>query len=915
MANEKMTNGFSSFIVELSVNKTDEDRERSRARLQRQFDSCDSRLNGMLKDNRENISSTVEYCGRIIKAVSDSKDRCQALKNKITRCMAMLECNRDNIREMWLESLEHKYAHKILSEIEELRKIPGQVKESLVEKKLEHATEVIVASIKFLDGSLCNADALKDLRSELHGLQEKLYGMLLEDLRKNLYFGSFIPENFGDIVRGEVTYEDVFGVKMPKQDRSLKELLNKISLDKDYVSVLLNCLRTMKRLPDAMEFFKENFLRELSAVFMEISKLMYDVIEKSVDASPLDLPIEKQHVFLVDLVENTMSVLQKILDNYNEFFNISQKIVEMHNITELEFQIEDVYSKLQTSLEDFIGIYLDSRSLASPRDSIGFESSQNVGRISSFFSPQSFPDDKDSSLFKFSSSCHGIRLKKLSKDSSALGIDLESTEVKELAAKPPLVCRPTHRNITLIFNSLKSFVTAIEQNLNLNSADHGPLYSFLHDSANLFLDHVNSEINRMLQSISANLEAWNTTPVGDSSSRSGSEKEVLSCSLILNNAMKELQNLMNYLPDYSNHFLRLIYYVILDYKDMYHRAFKQMFEEEQNILSVSWARDRDIRRLMKSFLNWRHLEDEDTVMDIIESPEEICLRNKEESELLIRNLRSEEESSWEIITDSNKLTNLALLQENLIWFSVELIKFIKKFNQSQPNVQAAPSPVQAGSDGSIASSVTGLRKVIKEYEDFADMCLLALHLEVRARCFHYLLTFSSREVCVEGNFIQELDTAVKHLTSDLLQIDEVLLPILTPKEFKYVFEGVGELVASLMILIASNMNKINENVVLKIDRNIFIIQCCLANITMAREVSLERARQFIDLLKSTHEEILDQLVEEGPRFNEQEYASVFRIVSSSAAEPRRELEYYLEKLKSIFERLSAKTTELPKVVS
>lgn len=82
---------------------------------------------------------------------------------------------------------------------------------------------------------------------------------------------------------------------------------------------------------------------------------------------------------------------------------------------------------------------------------------------------------------------------------------------------------------------------------------------------------------------------------------------------------------------------------------------------------------------------------------------------------------------------------------------------------------------------------------------------------------------------------------------------------------------------------------------------------------MAREVSLERARQFIDLLKSTHEEILDHIVEEGPSFNEQEYFAIFRLISCSNEDASHGLDYYVEKLKKIFVIIAANTKDVTTV--
>lgn len=75
--------------------------------------------------------------------------------------------------------------------------------------------------------------------------------------------------------------------------------------------------------------------------------------------------------------------------------------------------------------------------------------------------------------------------------------------------------------------------------------------------------------------------------------------------------------------------------------------------------------------LFRSLPNWTNLQIEDNEEEIShefeESPEEIRFRNKEESELLIRNLSCKDSiSTCEIISDHNKLRNLALMHESMV---------------------------------------------------------------------------------------------------------------------------------------------------------------------------------------------------------------------------------------------------------
>ncbi|GIY99778.1 exocyst complex component 4 [Caerostris extrusa] len=424
--------------------------------------------------------------------------------------------------------------------------------------------------------------------------------------------------------------------------------------------------------------------------------------------------------------------------------------------------------------------------------------------------------------------------------------NLQDTEIKlkngssdRSLRKLVLVCKPALKNITYIFDVLKNFATEIESDSDIEPGSHCPLHTFIFDCANNFLDQVNSEINRILENASLNLESWSVSTISDATSeREGSEKQILTSTLILNDNLKELQKLLSNLPDYSNHFLQLIYYVILDYKDLVHKIFKTLFDEEHYILSICWAKDRDIRRLLKSFFPTGSFCKLPNLGEMIESPEEIRLRNKEESELLIRNLHSEEHASWEIIKDNT-------------------ILLILPYGPPETASQDIP---EGTAELHALNAATGLKKLAKEYEDFSDVCLLALHLEVRAHCFNYLLSFD------EDDASKAWETSIRSLTDDLMKMDETLVSVLTPKEMKYIFEGLGELISSILIHSVSQMTQMNEILVKRMHRGIFTVQCCLSNITMTREVSMERARQYIQLLNSTCDEVLNEIVEVGPIF-------------------------------------------------
>lgn len=71
--------------------------------------------------------------------------------------------------------------------------------------------------------------------------------------------------------------------------------------------------------------------------------------------------------------------------------------------------------------------------------------------------------------------------------------------------------------------------------------------------------------------------------------------------------------------------------------------------------------------------------------------------------------------------------------------------------------------------------------------------------------------------------------------------------------FQYVFEGLGHLIAKILMSSTQYLDTIDESVIHRMCRNIFTLQQTLTNITMAREVALDHANHFFQLFHLTPE--------------------------------------------------------------
>jgi len=150
-----------------------------------------------------------------------------------------------------------------------------------------------------------------------------------------------------------------------------------------------------------------------------------------------------------------------------------------------------------------------------------------------------------------------------------------------------------------------------------------------------------------------------------------------------------------------------------------------------------------------------------------------------------------------------------------------------------------------------------------------------LHLEVRVHCFYYLLPIAKQQMARSHG--EDIDEQVVRLNKDLVQLHDLLSSNLQTRKVKYVFEGLGHLVAAIFINSAHYMIKINDSGKKRMCKDVFSVQQCLSTITGTREIDLDAARRYFELLYKTPDDILNSIVEKGPEFTEMEYQDLLAL--------------------------------------
>ncbi|KAK9744568.1 hypothetical protein QE152_g7591 [Popillia japonica] len=567
-----------------------------------------------------------------------------------------------------------------------------------------------------------------------------------------------------------------------------------------------------------------------------------------------------------------------------------QRAIAAHKVDVKLYDMNMYWTQVQFVIQNLLHDYLDIQNSTvdvQPNDHF----TDDIENLSSYFSRRK-QQPKKTSLFKFDDS------------SSALTMN---SNLKETKQDKILVCTPDINNILHIFIPLMCFVEDIEESMGLPHGSKCTLHQFLSGYVtNTFLKRKHTETKADIEEVTHTKDAWKATVLLDVTV---DYKPLLVSVVTVEKTVTQWQGILQALPMYGEHIVKYACDALREFRDTCHAAYRgivQPHTEDRRICSAAWLKDDDISRFLKSLPNWVNLKAQQESQARIErrrtvrreltveeeSPEDIRQRNRREAEILAGNLGEGGVTAGEILSDMSLLKQLAQLQESMEWFSVRMLQFASEFRHEPSLSPSANSGLHI--EAVPPAILQQLTSIAQDYDELANTCLLLLHLEVRVQCFHYLLAVDDY-----NKQTHEPDPKVLELSKVLANVDEAMTSSLHPRKCKYIFEGLGHLIAKILISSTQNMQVIDEGGIQRMCRNVFALQQTLTNITMTREVALDHARHYFELFFLTPEEILNGVVEKGPEFSELEYMNAFQLLNRSSKSSTNTINIHLERLSDI----------------
>ncbi|RDD37262.1 Exocyst complex component 4 [Trichoplax sp. H2] len=915
-------------IKSLSISGGDKHhRDDEKARLESEFTACDDKLERLIAENYDQLQAALQAFTGIRKHVTDSLETVKQLKSKLIACKELLSYRREDLFKPWMDSVEEKQKIKILDKIDKIRSTPEQFDKYVAEKRYLHATGLLVTTLESLDGQLKSIEGLRELKAELRTRKEKMHETLIEELSNQIYVRSVkdietnkITEAENDASRKRAKTRTAIR-NMILHDRSseghairgMEDLLQSQPEDDGeyFVNVIVEALNLLGKIPDAIVTIESRIKREIQMIIKKTKAQISDNPRyKAMSAGDAQILLEFLNLLFKKFcaVTKAHEVAADAIDKSLSGSNVTQN----ENIA--VYRVADVWSEMQYAVQNILNQYLDVTNTAASlqiRAQTYKEASINVAEYytqQGRFLRTGPKPQKKGPLFRFDNSSHAITMSSYLMEKK-LQDPIAAMEDYDVDIKLP--CTPHANHINAVYKGLCSFIAKAEENLGLKEGNHCPLFLFVDAFiSDIYLRKIQLQVKEKIDSVVKGVNALKNMIDMHTQKLLKLARPILHSTVVIHTVIHDLVDMIHDLPRYCPKIVDLLLEVITNYRDViaevYNGVLRFASDGETKVISAKWAKDAYISNLLKSLPSWKNIMSAYSEETNVDDESVTTDRNQQESEYLSNNLSSEMLQKEEILSEYDDLRMLGNLHESLVWFSDALLSFCDVLKHSIPkNTSESQKLNQDEGNSVVANSISSLNKLSEDFKEISETCLLVLHLEVRCHCFFYLsraTKISSYECTVDA---LDPDPLVIGLNKDLARIEDTMSTCLHPNKLRYLFDGLGSLLSIFMISSASYIKKLNSNGIEKMCRNIFALQQNLNNITLSREIALDRCRQYYELLNLSTDDIIQCIIDKGRLYKDTEYINLLTLQSRRTSfSGRRDFKAKIKRLQEVLKEIA-----------
>ncbi|XP_065185502.1 exocyst complex component 4-like [Sycon ciliatum] len=900
-------------------------RESEKERLMKKYESADRAIDQVVDEHHDALTQSIRSYTKISANLIASQQRVTFLKESLVKCKKLLHCKRGYLLKLWLECREQREILKILDKIEEVKGVPEQVNRHLANKHYLLATKMVTRNVKLLEDDLGSIEALRELRCDMRDLKETLHNTLIDELHRHLYTvaaakcrrtmesrqqSSSRARSIGHsgshsfFTTSPVPMD--FAVDFPNQKQDLNALscantTGLMELDPDtledkmtadpeedsthFMLILVHSLSILNKIPDTIdriivrmdtEFTKlvQSLIEEIAARTEEHGDTVYFTAEA-------DRP--GQQKLLLQLLRLAFERFQAVALAHNTLLGQFKAVMLYSGISIPLYNMEEVWSSVQFVLQALLGEYFDVKNSQSNRDATNFHSISNMSQYFDNSGKKKSMQRRNKSLFAFDSSTIALTVQSVQasangEDITALGREYMPDAPED---KPPFkfLCKPHPENVTVVFNELLLITSVLKDLLSIPTEQHCPLSEFVEDFVNVtYLNRIRSDTRDKVIVATEGGDAFKVILTDDGGAKkAGPSKPVFQGAVSVVQLFARFRSLLAQLPSFRPQILDVVIGVV----DMFRKSTLDSFRRlakpcgvDALVLSASWTSDTLVLAAFFSFHSWTEQpvgpKQAGAAPEATQASKTFAASpHTQETEYLKKFLRDTSDTEECKLRAGNIMSlsestfgMLACTQESLEWTYNCYVK-----EETRPN----------DTDPEEVSRHEFIQDLKRQLVEMSQRVLVILHIELRFQCYYYLRHILQRRnyVCKENDSI---DSAIMDVNKFLSGVEEALSPHLQPMKMKYLLSGLGHFMASLILDACYHIKELNRHGIKKLCRMIFSIQQNLTNLTMAREVELDRARQYCELFHLHADELCRVILDHGRIFSDEQYKTALRLM-------------------------------------
>ncbi|XP_045493280.1 exocyst complex component 4 [Colias croceus] len=870
----KETSGLlMSVIRTLSASETNEQREKERAKLEKEYKKSDARLDELVAAHANEITEVMQKFSTVGAALSAWGQHCSAAEARLSACRALLRVRRDDLRRLWADARTHHHALRMLTDIERVVVSEREARELAARKRVVGAAHALHAALATAREHLPHVSALSATTKHLEVKKIELVDIIVRNLNDAVYKDDRTPLNrrvsarrrtallLAELTKSEELTDAYLQDITPEYEASLTE--DDMTFETT-VLISMEALGVLGQLKEATEKFKVQIQNELLEVIDVVSRrIIDDDLDDRDDDNDGEGEGEAEWGELLEgegeelaegggrlacLVGSLREEFKACGMRHKRLIQVWRAALQKHKIPDSCLHTEQHYwSAVQQVMQLLLTEYLqiESVSLSEARRGVSRAAPPDL-KLSDYFSKKK-PQRRREKLFKLTAATPVL------------------SGPAQRRQRYPLVCAPHPALLHAALPALHALCA------HLDRGGECSLRAFITDYvrwgeserlANAARAHIDSAMNAP--------SAWRERAVVTATN--GEQRTVFACASRAWVAVRRCGAAAVRCGPCGGPAAARAAAAALGALAAHARAAHARLAPAHPARAARWLADDDIVRFLQALPNYKLLEN--TQDDAPPTQQELKAAYEREAEILGSSLGDGEVTIKEIVSDMHQLEELALLAETMEWISANILA-----------LPSTMSPALQLSD----KFVNDLNAAAAIFTEISHKCLLFLHLEMRIECFHYLGQEGGEGEAGEAG-------GAARLAASLLAFHD--LARLAPQRLAYIMNGIGEMMSAAVVWrwqSERGATATSAGLAGGAAERLAALRHCLAALRLPHD-GLHAAHAYLHLLACTPEEIIASVREKGPQFSELEYLNAFKVIGARRSLPAADMRAHLKQL-------------------